>query len=240
MRKWIAACLLPLFAGCTQAQTVPDDAVKAAICRPLFQVDGAALDAGTAFVLDPGTAKPLLVTAMHLFGPDGGLPEQIEWNALPGRAISVDCTPLAEGSVLKGGAALALPGAHAHAPGVLRDIAAFALNAAGPKPKSILHLADTAPRTGETVWLLAQAVGGAPATQLLHRAVVGHSGDDTLQYFFDNKTLELRATSGAPVLDGQGRVVGINLGGGLLKDGRMLGFATPLKSIREALAGARP
>jgi S1-C subfamily serine protease len=54
---------------------------------------------------------------------------------------------------------------------------------------------------------------------------------------FDDPDLELRATSGAPLLDDQGRVVGMNIGGSTL-NGKPVSSGIAIGSIREALSKA--
>lgn len=225
---------------CAAAQAAPPAAVQQTICRPHFHVDGQVLSAGTAFAIDlPGPAsRTLLATAIHLFGPPGGLKEAIPAAELAQRVSGVECNALGSDDVWHAGRALTISGARPMDGSYLKDAAAFVLDKAGKTPTAHLKLAAIPPKPGDTVWLLAQAVEGAPPTQLLHRAVVRHAGDDGLQYEFDNAALAMRATSGAPALNDDGDVVGIHLGGGK-KDGKLLGIADSLTSLRSLLGSAR-
>ena len=113
-----------------------------------------------------------------------------------------------------------------------RDIAVFAGNL--PRACRPARLAPAAPRAGDPVWL-ATSIRGRPERTVA--AVVVESTADTLIYRFAQGTSErvLRFTSGAPLLDGLGQVVGINIGGGAL-GGRRLGHANHAGSIRQHLA----
>ncbi|PTQ60090.1 trypsin-like peptidase [Sphingomonas sp. PP-CE-3G-477] len=211
-------------------------AAQAAICRPELTVDGTAYEAGTAFVVDG--PRPLLVTAHHLFGEMGGLDEEIRWQDMPTRATAVRCRQVKGKAEWTTGAALAIDGAHpvsATSTAEYRDIAAFPLagKAAGSPG---LTLAEKEPATGSKVWLVAQIKGGDPAV-LLHRAtVVGHE-QGALIYAFDDKRIELQATSGAPVVDAAGKLVGINLAGTTAEGSSdVQGAADSLDVVRKALS----
>jgi hypothetical protein len=120
-----------------------------------------------------------------------------------------------------------------------RDVAAFPLDTAkAPIHPVRLKLAAAAPKVGDSVWLLAQVPEGAPPSQLLHHAVVRSSTDQALQYAFDNVGLNLQGTSGAPVVNAAGEVVGTNLGGGTLP-GKLIGVGNSLASLRALLNAAK-
>jgi hypothetical protein len=212
-------------------------AAQAAICRAELTVDGKTYEAGTAFVVDVG-ARTVLVTAQHLFGTMGGLDEEIPWQAMPARATSVRCRQVKGGGVWMTSAALAITGAHpvsATSTAEFKDIAVFPLadqSAALPR----LTLSESEPATGSKIWLVAQVKGRNPS-MLLHRAtVLGHQ-QGALIYKFDDKQIELQATSGAPVVDASGKLVGINLAG-TTEEGStdVQGVADSLDVVRKALA----
>lgn len=227
-----------------QTRTLPPAFVTETICRPAFTVDGERLEAGTAFVLkSPGPdGKILLVTAQHLFGPSGGLDADIAWDAMPANVSAVTCEPLESEGPWKGGKAFAIPGAHGMSDVMaLKDIAAFPLRweraSAVPRP---LVLASKMPAAGERVWLVAQVIEGAPPSQLLHPGKPVYDGRGLLQFVYDNPGLVLRATSGAPVVNAAGELVGINLGGGRdRKTGELVGTAEDISVVRAALGGLK-
>jgi hypothetical protein len=74
---------------------------------------------------------------------------------------------------------------------------------------------------GDTVWLVAQLVSGAPKEKLLFKAKVVRVQDLALNYLVDDPegTFELRATSGAPVVNERGEVVAVNLAGSRVAEG---------------------
>ena len=180
-----------------------------AILRPVFTVDGQALEAGTAFVVRLGGGAVLLVTAHHLFGPDGGWDRDLTWEELPKLVTAVRATGAGGAVVVTGQRPLAMEGtATFHGNPAGGDVAAFKI--ADPGHATVLALAPNAPKAGDRIFLLAQ-VG---SDQLLrHAATVAQVGPQHVMYRFDDR-VELRATSGAPLVDAQNRVVAINLAGG--------------------------
>lgn len=178
------------------AQQVPQapqgqpDAAARAICRPEFLVDGKPLVAGTGFLVDlPGESAPVLVTALHLFGPNGGLDADVPWKDMPARAKLNRCLAFADRAIWTGGAARAVPAA----PLSTRDVAAFPVDSASLGKAPHLKLAAVAPKAGEPVWLAAEVMG-APKGRLLHRATVLPSEPDLLSFRYDDPTVRIQAT----------------------------------------------
>jgi len=225
---------LPACAQDAQPKDAQPIAATQAICRPQFLVDGGALDAGTGFVVDlPGRGGPYLLTALHLFGPAAGMATDVPWNEMPSRAKLGHCTALADRAAWKGGAALAVPAA----PMSTRDVAAFPLDAASLGKAPHLGFAATPPKAGESVWLVAEVIG-APKGRLLHRATVLPSEPDLLRFRYDDPSIRIQATSGAPIVNAAGQVVGLNLGGQMQgKD--MIGVADMATQVLAALAKAK-
>ncbi|HEY8025916.1 MAG TPA: hypothetical protein VIF60_15225 [Burkholderiaceae bacterium] len=225
---------------CSMAIAAPPASVEKAVCRPVFKLASQSLSAGTAFLLDVTEPSPqtVLVSAIHLFGPAGGLPEQIPAADLAQKVAGVRCTALATHEVWFAGHALTIPNAKPLDSGYKQDVAAFVFDSGKTDGQPVhLKLARQAPKVGDQIWLLAQVAGGAPDTQLLHRATVRQAKDDGLIYQYDNAALELRATSGAPLINADGDVVGVNLGGG--NHNGLVGVGDSLTSLRSALASAR-
>jgi hypothetical protein len=123
-----------------------------AICRPQFQTTAGPLSAGTAFVLEAhvGNAKALLVTAHHLFGPPGGLENQLSWQELPAKVKGATCTFLAAGETpLTVAQPLAIRNARPlYEEGAIRDMAAFPVMSV---PAHVLELAQSVPNVGDSV-----------------------------------------------------------------------------------------
>lgn len=208
------------------------------LCRPEFNTRAGKYRAGTAFVLDYPTAnaKALLVTAQHLFGPDGGMPRTLSWQDMPTQVSSAECSTLARNSrSIKAGAALAIRDAQSFSQqGNNRDIAAFVLK---DTPSYAMKLSRSSPKTGDTVYLVAQLLGDS-RSGLLHKATVTGNQAGLLEFSYEGGGISLRATSGAPVINASGEVVGINVGGrGTL--GNMTGLAVNLNQITLSLSSAR-
>lgn len=233
--------LLAALAACSPAaaQETPPTAAAAAACRPEVTAEGHTVVAGTAFLLEVG-GKLRLVTAHHVFGQGGGLPREIAWQDMPRKVQGVRCIVFAHGREWRAGAPLALPGA---APGTdveaMTDVAAFPIEVDLVSRPAALRLAATPAKVGDTVWLVTSLASGAPPEQLLHRARVGRvTGGGTVLFVYDNPAVDIRATSGAPVVNARGEVVGVNFGGGE-RQGRAFGIATGLATVRTMLAGAQ-
>ncbi|WP_224245600.1 trypsin-like peptidase domain-containing protein [Hyalangium gracile] len=217
---------------------VPPSVPEGFVVRPVFETEQGPLAAGTAFfVTIPGQPGPLGLTAHHLFGPAGGLERQVLAGEL-GRFVKAAGFRELDGQELNpAGPMVVLPSA-GHAPDTdevdwSMDVAAFrAPESLAPRA---LRLSAKNAEVGEEVWLVAEVLGGKTASQRMHRARVATSKPRLLAYSFEDTTLVMRATSGAPVVNARGEVVGIHLAGGLV-DGTLWGQAHPVESVRTHLA----
>jgi hypothetical protein len=236
MRPLLVQPTIALLAILPAMAQVPDVPLHS-VLRPTVESVEGRLQAGTAFIIrlsDSGT--PYLITAHHIFGPLGGFSREYRPSELPGLiqrvlAESVD-DPTASA---RAAGPLVLDAHPVRGQEASSDVAAIPIedvNKAG-----ILRLARACPAAGETVWLLAEVWGGAPRTQRLHSATVLSAGRDALLFTYDNTRLDLRATSGAPIIDSRGEVVGINVNVELRPDA-LVGIAVPVESIRQVLSRA--
>ncbi|GAE90805.1 hypothetical protein [Acetivibrio straminisolvens] len=75
-----------------------------------------------------------------------------------------------------------------------------------------LKLSSKLSKKGEMVWLAALTLLGVEPK--LHKATVKSVSDEMLIFEYQDKDIILNATSGAPVLNASGEVVGLNIGGG--------------------------
>jgi hypothetical protein len=232
-----------LGAGAKEPAAVrPPSVVSRAVCEPTFQTVDGEFSAGTAFAARLQTAtgsapsQTVLVTAHHLFGPAGGLPRQIAWKDLPAFVVSVRCAGLEDAAdVFSAQRPLRVVDARPYsAPGNPRDVALFALPA---QDFQYLFPSNESVRLRSPVWLIARVAGGEPPAKLLHEARVATLDAQWLEFDYQNPNLDLTATSGAPIVDERGRVVGINIGV-RRADGRLIGVAQPASVLRAAVKGA--
>jgi hypothetical protein len=204
--------------------------------RPSFETAEGTVEAGTAFAARvPGSQRPIIISALHLFGPAGGL----DRNILPGRLPAVwretqllDCVTQRQLGPQPGRPLSLLGTRPLPEPSSMGDVVAYM-----PHEKGILHpwaLAVEPAEPGERVWLVSEVLSG---TSLTHAAVVEGMEDGWLIYRFDDATIELRATSGAPVVNKDHEVVAVNAGGGE-QDGQVFGVGTPTQKFLEPLAKA--
>jgi hypothetical protein len=184
------------------------------VLRPTFDTTLGTFRAGTAFHITLlNHTRPILLTATHLLGPDGGCPRKVLPAELPQVVKSVTLRDCFNESIeiASPGAPIVIPEA---APlddrSKAGDILAF-WGSANPEIHTY-SLAAAQPARGTRVWLAAAVLDGAPATQRLHPASVAGIRGGFLLYRYDNPKLVIQATSGAPVLNSAGDVVAINLG----------------------------
>jgi hypothetical protein len=223
-----------------QAPADPPQIPDSFVFRPTFHTSSGDVPAGTAFAVTiPGQNRLVLLSAIHLLGPMGGLEADIAAEKIGTEVAELTLAPLFRGGEISLPArAITIPGASpmgnaAAGPG---DVVAFWL-----PPNDVfepLTLATENPPAGMRVWLVASLLGGAPASQRLHAArITADEQADSVYYIFDKSGLEMRATSGAPIVDSEGRVVAINLGGGERK-GHPFGVGNPVGRFRPALEKA--
>lgn len=207
--------------------------------QPSFATsDGQDFQAGKMVIARvPSAPGGLLgLSCIHIFGPDGGLARQIGSTDLP--AFVKKTTLIAhDGGRIEMGAAFAVPGARPFShgrglPDASTDLSLF--RAPSELATHALELASDDPAAGDRVWLLARVAGGAAPDVFLHPAHVRLANDQILVYEFENNQLNLTATSGAPVVNAQGKIVALNLGGGLT-GGKLNVFGNPISSVRKKI-----
>jgi hypothetical protein len=211
----------------------PPMIAPSALLRPVFNTTEGEIPAGSAFMVRVGDHK-LLLTAHHLFGPMGGMSRDIPPDELPKVFKSVRAKSSADPALsVESSQLVAIADAHAFEKGDFsHDLAAFVLEP--PANATVLELASAMPAVGARVYLLAEPIGKPVG---LFSGRVTFLGPTALAYTLDDTTMQLAGSSGAPVLDAHGRVVGTNLAGGLM--GTVYrGAGNPITSIRERLTSA--
>jgi hypothetical protein len=243
-----AALLAALYAVAGSAAAAPASAASAApastdaVFRPIFTTPQGPLSAGTAFVARlEHCEEPVLLTAIHLFGPGGGLAQPMSADDVKHGVSQAELTGIGSNAkhMLFEVDSLtpenATPCCTSDRMVGVGDVAAFTAPA---RLKSIgLPLAPDIAIAGDRVTLLAPLVGATDAG-LRHDAVVIGMRDGFLVYKFDEPNIQLRATSGAPVVDAAGRVVAINLSSGRMSKEdptAMIGAGNPASAWRGAV-----
>ena len=112
------------------------------------------------------------------------------------------------------------------------DVAAFLIEPG--KGATSLPLSEAMPKQGERLFMLSTVYG---SENKRHQAFVVQSSDDYIAYVFEDKSISLTATSGAPLINDRGEVVAINISGGEA-DGYQIGFGNPSKVIMKYLGDA--
>jgi hypothetical protein len=217
----------------------PPPLPRDAVLRPQFTTTEGPVRAGSAFVVHREGGL-LLLTANHLLGQAGGMSRDHTGAELDRIVQGVDLHSVDDPSAtLSARHLLSLPDSEASAQTSDHDLVAFALPDAGPAHP--LELADGNPSAGDTVFLLAEPYGGHGAKLVPATVEVGGAGR-TLRYTFAPDAgitePELRSTSGAPVVDAQGRVVALNCAAGADRNGGISAQGVAVVSIRQMLAGA--
>ncbi len=249
---WLRAALLAALstvAGAVSAAPASAASVAPtstdAIFRPVFTTPQSPVSAGTAFVARfDHCDEPVLLTAIHLFGPPGGLAQPMTADDVKHGVSQAELTGFGRNAkhMLFEVDSLtpenAQPCCTSERMVGVGDVAAFT---APTRLKPIaLPMAPNDVVAGDRVTLLAPLAGVADAG-LRHDAVVIGMHDGFLLYKFDDPNIPLRATSGAPIVDSTGRVVAINLmGGHLSKDdpAATIGGGNPASAWRGAVESA--
>ena len=227
LHRNLCAAILALTSA-TSFAAVP--AAANVVFQPHFETTHGNIDAGKAFVISTKTCAAVVVSAYHLFGEAGGLKAQIPVAELTPSIKSIVLNNIATGkSVFKiAGTSVTPPGAAAccetDAPMTgAGDV--FAFRSKTDLGSVAMAVSDNPAKKGDRLHILTSVMGGARTE---FDAVVVGMVSGYLQYQIVTPGFVLRATSGAPVLDADGRVVAINLGGwNDAKTGATFGIGNP-------------
>jgi hypothetical protein len=210
------------------------------VLNPTMHVEGGTFSAGRAFaVRHPDVARPVILTCLHLFGTAGGYPSEIESEELPRIIKKVTFSEAFTRSKVSpaGTGFIVIPSAART--GVVSKAGDIVAIWGSPQANVVTRpLVASSLASGEPVWLASPLIGGTGLPRA-HRATVMGMTQNVIRFAYDDAALELRATSGAPILNAQGEVVAINLGGGM-HNGKLVGFANPASVfVPELLAACK-
>jgi hypothetical protein len=199
---------------------------------PTFFTAGGEYDAGSAFLARARhNPQVFVLTAHHLFGPMGGLPEKISHQKLPSfvRGVRIDSFD-GESRTYTVTAGYVEDGGEEHSP--LEDLAV--LKTKDVSPTEVPVLAEIAPKAGDPVWLIAHVRGGVAEGTYIHRAfVIGQEGT-WITCELENRNIVTNGASGAAVLNAAGEIVGI-YSGHADREGRKIAFIISAELILQVL-----
>jgi hypothetical protein len=193
----------------TIEDAVPPTIDLDAVFRPSFTTTEGEIDAGSGFLVRWPGGPVLLLTAHHLLGRTGGMSREYTGAELAGVVSGVTADSVDDENLeVASNTMVDLPEAVSSDVDIRRDIAAFQV--ADASGATVLELATAPPQRGDRVYLLAET--DKPGSQIYPAVETAKRGTPYLEFEYDDP-LSLKATSGAPVLNSDGKVVGINIGG---------------------------
>ena len=200
---------------------------KGGLYKPTFLLADRSFAAGTAFTTQisvKGTRVYLLVSCHHVL--DNAASEICSTVALS-MADKEDVLIASKPLIIAGARSVDFAGAEC-------DISAFVLRS--PPKKPVLQLSLEQPIPGERISLYARLYNQKEPQIYLGTVVNVRAGH--LEYRLDDPTVEIGGTSGAPVLNGAGKVIGVNVSGARQEDGTLHVLANPTTSFRPRIQTA--
>ncbi|HEX8551063.1 MAG TPA: tetratricopeptide repeat protein [Abditibacteriaceae bacterium] len=178
------------------------------IGRPRFTIsEKQTVRAGTGFLAQLSDNRKVLLTARHLLGPDGGMKTKLSDDEVAAlQSVKLfDYEGKAEHAIA--GKYIAFNKAADEDDKSFFDAIAFEIS---DNDKPALLLASTLPVAGEPAWIAGQTVGATGnATQLYPATVMGATAEEIV--IRAEPSIQLRALSGAPVINREGKVLGMVL-----------------------------
>jgi hypothetical protein len=220
----------PLGHAASAAAPAPD--AETTVFVPRFITTEGNILAGKAFPVKTASCGTVMMSAYHLLGPSGGHTVQIPVAQLASKISRIDLHNMMNRKVMHTvtGASVTPPdaqpccqeGKQAKGSG---DVVAF--RAPAELDGAALTVSTQTVRKGDIVRVIT-SVPANPRQTVVYEAVAEGMQDGYLMYIFKTPGFVLQATSGAPVINAAGEVVGINLGGGEIGQTKQLyGMANP-------------
>jgi hypothetical protein len=206
--------------------------------RPNFLTPDIAHYAGLAFRLRHATSgQHFMVTCHSLFSPTFGLDVQLTAADIAKvivAAVGVSCSDRTK-IVVAQPYVTTVDARPADDKGSEKDIAAFRILETAGEPSLVLDSAP--PIVGDKVWIYVK-YPGTPKLGL-EPATLAWVSPTEIRYLLKNKSADLHNTRGAPLLDVDGRVVGIHIGTFVSKTGNVFGFACPAAAVAPVIEPAK-
>ena len=226
---------VPLAFG--QENTKPPRVPENCIYKPTFMTGYTSFTGGTCFLCTvPEMDGVFMLTAHNLFGKACGLTRDYTWEEMP--KLYQVMTALSMTDIkhsITSSLPLTIPGARGmDKSGYDHDLAGYRVDSSNSS--SALTLSAVRPMVGQIVYLLARQHGKEELEMM--RAIVRKSSEAEFEYTYFSVGLNLVGTSGAPVLNQNGEVVAINIGGDI--DRGRWGIGNPCSSILPLLQGIKP
>lgn len=216
------------------SQSVPLVLSTGTLFHPRFGTSEGEVHVGTAFAAKlTGKSQILILSALNLFGPAGGLKSNIAPDKLTTawkKLVVEDCkTQNYFGEIQMQPINLSEARPHPQKSD-LGDIAACKVKDA--TAIEALPLSQRIPSNGERVWIVSKLPG---SRELIHPATVERLDDGWLRYSFMNRDIDTKSTDGAPIIDHKGNVVAVNAHI-TQKSGKTIGYGTPVVNFYPTLA----
>lgn len=181
------------------------------IGHPEFDTVAGKQSAGTAVLSKAHNSDAVyLLTVRHLLGPMGGFKELTPPEKVPSFVHSISLHPLSGGSGMNYSVQGLIIPVGDNSNGPLSDLAAFKVPSGNSQ--SALELATLKPAIGDRVWVFADIAGGASRSVYSHPIKITDSNERWISGEFEEPNIVTRGASGAPVLNADGKVVGIYTG----------------------------
>jgi hypothetical protein len=209
-----------------------DNALKS-VYNPTFISGEEEYSAGKGFITNFENST-IFITALHLIGEAGGFQKDYVGDEVSDVVTELVATNIVDNKIkVVSNKVITLKGTEPVSDARLNgDVAAFLIES-NILPNT-LPLSLSNPKIQDTLFMLSSVYG---SDKKVHKAMVVESNDGYIAYVFEDKTISLRATSGAPLVNLKGEVVAINISGGE-NQGYLVGYGNPSTGIASHLEHA--